>query len=124
MESKVGEVLYEHPAVLEAAVIGVPDPSREETVKAFIVLKPEYRGKVTAEEIVKFCRERLAAYKVPRIIEFRDELPKSAVGEILRRVLKERSEEKVINVSQNYLPNIIILNLSAALAAEFAMYPK
>jgi len=124
MESKVEKVLYEHPAVLEAAVIGVPDPYRGETVKAFIVLKPEYRGKVTAEEIVKFCRERLAAYKVPRIIEFRDELPKSAVGKILRRVLKERSEEKVINVSQNYLPNIIILNLSAALAAEFAMYPK
>jgi long-chain acyl-CoA synthetase len=124
MESKVEEVLYEHPAVLEAAVIGVPDPYRGETVKAFIVLKPEYRGKVTAEEIIKFCRERLAAYKVPRIIEFRDELPKSAVGKILRRVLKERSEEKVINVSQNYLPNIIILNLSAALAAEFAMYPK
>ena len=124
MESKVEEVLYEHPAVLEAAVIGVPDPYRGETVKAFIVLKPEYRGKVTAEEIIKFCRERLAAYKVPRIIEFRDELPKSAVGKILRRVLKERSEEKVINVSQNYLPNIIILNLSAALVAEFAMYPK
>jgi long-chain acyl-CoA synthetase len=124
MESKVEKVLYEHPAVLEAAVIGVPDPYRGETVKAFIVLKPEYRGKVTAEEIIKFCRERLAAYKVPRIIEFRDELPKSAVGKILRRVLKERSEEKVINVSQNYLPNIIILNLSAALAAEFAMYPK
>jgi long-chain acyl-CoA synthetase len=124
MESKVEKVLYEHPAVLEAAVIGVPDPYRGETVKAFIVLKPEYRGKVTAEEIIKFCRERLAAYKVPRIIEFRDELPKSAVGKILRRVLKERSEEKVINVSQNYLPNIIILNLSAALATEFAMYPK
>jgi|GEM_PF-2779926 len=124
MESKVEKVLYEHPAVLEAAVIGVPDPYRGETVKAFIVLKPEYRGKVTAEEIIKFCRERLAAYKVPRIIEFRDELPKSAVGKILRRVLKERSEEKVINISQNYLPNIIILNLSAALAAEFAMYPK
>jgi long-chain acyl-CoA synthetase len=77
---EVEEVLYEHPAVLEAAVIGVPDPYRGETVKAFIVLKPEYRGKVTAEEIIKFCRERLAAYKVPRIIEFRDELPKSAVG--------------------------------------------
>ncbi|NHW89387.1 MAG: long-chain fatty acid--CoA ligase, partial [Archaeoglobales archaeon] len=64
------------------------------TVKAFIVLKPEYRGKVTAEEIIKFCRERLAAYKVPRIIEFRDELPKSAVGKILRRMLKEEEAKK------------------------------
>jgi len=91
---EVEEVLYEHPAVLEAAVIGVPDPYRGETVKAFIVLKPEYRGKVTAEEIIKFCRERLAAYKVPKIIEFRDELPKSAVGKILRRVLKEEEAKK------------------------------
>jgi long-chain acyl-CoA synthetase len=92
---EVEEVLYEHPAVLEAAVIGVPDPYRGETVKAFIVLKPEYRGKVTAEEIIKFCRERLAAYKVPRIIEFRDELPKSLVGKILRRVLKEEELAKL-----------------------------
>jgi long-chain acyl-CoA synthetase len=92
---EVEEVLYEHPAVLEAAVIGVPDPYRGETVKAFIVLKPEYRGKVTAEEIIKFCREKLAAYKVPRIIEFRDELPKSLVGKILRRVLKEEELAKL-----------------------------
>ncbi len=91
---EVEEVLYEHPAVLEAAVIGVPDPYRGETVKAFIVLKPEYRGKVTEEEIIKFCRERLAAYKVPRIVEFRDELPKSTVGKILRRVLKEEELKK------------------------------
>ncbi len=88
---EVEEVLYEHPAVLEAAVVGVPDEYRGETVKAFIVLKPEYKGKVTEKEIEQFCRERLAAYKVPKIIEFRDELPKSAVGKILRRVLREES---------------------------------
>ncbi|ADC66365.1 AMP-dependent synthetase and ligase [Ferroglobus placidus DSM 10642] len=88
---EVEEVLYEHPAVLEAAVVGVPDKYRGETVKAFVVLKPEYRGKVTEKEIEQFCRERLAAYKVPKIIEFRDELPKSAVGKILRRVLREES---------------------------------
>ena len=88
---EVEEVLYEHPAVLEAAVVGVPDKYRGETVKAFIVLKPEYKGKVTEKEIEQFCRERLAAYKVPKIIEFRDELPKSAVGKILRRVLREES---------------------------------
>ncbi len=91
---EVEEVLYEHPAVLEAAVVGVPDPYRGETVKAFIVLKPEYRGKVSEEEIIQFCKERLAAYKVPRIIEFRDELPKSAVGKILRRVLREEEIKK------------------------------
>ncbi|WP_456369673.1 AMP-binding enzyme, partial [Geoglobus sp.] len=87
---EVEEVLYEHPAVLECAVIGVPDKYRGETVKAFIVLKEEYKGKVDEKEIEKFCRERLAAYKVPRLIEFVDELPKSAVGKILRRVLRER----------------------------------
>ncbi|MEM2030297.1 MAG: AMP-binding protein, partial [Archaeoglobaceae archaeon] len=91
---EVEEVLYEHPAVLEAAVIGVPDPYRGETVKAFIALKPEYKGKVSEDEIIKFCKERLAAYKVPKIIEFRDELPKSAVGKVLRRVLKEEEMKK------------------------------
>ncbi|WP_290597452.1 MULTISPECIES: long-chain-fatty-acid--CoA ligase [unclassified Archaeoglobus] len=91
---EVEEVLYEHPAVVEAAVVGVPDPYRGETVKAFIVLKPEYKGKVSEEEIIKFCRERLAAYKVPRIVEFRDELPKSAVGKILRRVLRDEEIKK------------------------------
>ncbi|MEM3179652.1 MAG: long-chain fatty acid--CoA ligase, partial [Archaeoglobaceae archaeon] len=91
---EVEEVLYEHPAVLEAAIIGVPDPYRGETVKAFIVLKPELKGKVSEEEIIKFCKERLAAYKVPKIVEFRDELPKSAVGKILRRMLKEEETKK------------------------------
>ncbi|MEM2119845.1 MAG: long-chain fatty acid--CoA ligase [Archaeoglobaceae archaeon] len=91
---EVEEVLYEHPAVLEAAVIGVPDPYRGETVKAFIALKPEYKGKVSEEEIIKFCKERLAAYKVPKIIEFRDELPKTLVGKILRRALREEELKK------------------------------
>jgi len=91
---EVEEVLYEHPAILEAAVVGVPDPYRGETVKAFIVIKEEYKGKLTEEEIINFCRERLAPYKVPRIIEFREELPKSAVGKILRRVLREEELRK------------------------------
>ncbi|WP_202319920.1 long-chain-fatty-acid--CoA ligase [Archaeoglobus neptunius] len=91
---EVEEVLYEHPAVMEAAVVGVPDPYRGETVKAFVVLKPEYADKVTEEDIIKFCKERLAAYKVPKIVEFRDELPKSAVGKILRRVLRDEELKK------------------------------
>ncbi|GAB6887902.1 long-chain fatty acid--CoA ligase [Desulfothermus okinawensis JCM 13304] len=86
---EVENVLYKHPAVQEAAVIGVPDEYRGETVKAYIALKPEYKGNVTEEEIINFCRENLANFKVPRIVEFRDELPKSAVGKILRRKLKE-----------------------------------
>lgn len=90
---EVEEVLFEHPAIQEAAVIGVPDSYRGETVKAFIVLKS---GKtVTEEELEAYCREKLAAYKVPRLFEFRDELPKSIVGKVLRRVLLEEEKQKM-----------------------------
>lgn len=83
----VEEVLYEHPAVQEAVVIGVPDPYRGETVKAVIVQKA---GKsTTEEEIIKYCKENMAAYRVPAIVEFRKELPKTAVGKILRRALRD-----------------------------------
>lgn len=84
---EVEEVLYSHPAVLEAAVAGVPDSYRGEMVKAFVVLK--VNTTCTAEELAAFCRERLAPYKVPRLIEFRQELPKTQVGKVLRRVLVE-----------------------------------
>jgi long-chain acyl-CoA synthetase len=84
---EVEEVLFAHPQILEAAVAGVPDSYRGETVKAFIVPKPGTTP--TAEEIVAFCRERLAPYKVPRQIEFRQELPKTQIGKVLRRVLVE-----------------------------------
>lgn len=90
---EIEEVLYEHPKVQEAAVIGVPDEYRGETVKAFIVCKQGENA--TEEEIVQFCKQRLAAYKVPKMIEFRDELPKSNIGKILRRVLVEEEKQKI-----------------------------
>jgi long-chain acyl-CoA synthetase len=84
---EVEEVLYAHPKVLEAAVIGVPDERSGARVKAFVVLR---EGEIaTADEIIAFCREQLAAYKVPKHVEFRKELPKSNIGKVLRRVLKE-----------------------------------
>ncbi|MEY8747331.1 long-chain-fatty-acid--CoA ligase [Bacillales bacterium AN1005] len=89
---EVEEVLYEHPAVQEAAVVGVKDSYRGETVKAFIVLK---EGAQTSEdELNKYMRERIASFKVPRIYEFCKELPKSAIGKILRRELKENGTEE------------------------------
>lgn len=82
---EVEEVLFSHPQVLEAAVAGVPDTYRGETVKAFVVAKPGMSP--SAEELIAHCRTQLAAYKVPRQIEFRAELPKTQVGKVLRRVL-------------------------------------
>jgi acyl-CoA synthetase (AMP-forming)/AMP-acid ligase II len=71
----------------EAAAVGVPDPRQGETVKTFVVLKEGQTA--TEEESIAFCRERLAAYKAPRIVEFRADLPKSIVGKMLRRTLRE-----------------------------------
>ncbi|HEY8497907.1 MAG TPA: long-chain fatty acid--CoA ligase [Limnochordales bacterium] len=84
---EVEDVLYEHPAVKEAAVVGVQDPYRGETVRAYVVLRQGQHA--TSQELEAFCRERLAAYKVPRQFVFMDELPKSLVGKVLRRVLRE-----------------------------------
>jgi long-chain acyl-CoA synthetase len=90
---EIEEVLYEHEKVQEVVVAGVPDPYRGETVKAYIVLKEHQ--KATIEEFNEYARQHLAAYKVPRIYEFRDELPKTAVGKILRRALIEEEKEKL-----------------------------
>ncbi len=88
---EVEEVIYNHPSVKMVAVVGVEDSYRGEVVKAFVVPKENYYGRVTEEEIIKFCKERLAAYKVPRVVEFRDELPVSGAGKVLRRVLREHA---------------------------------
>lgn len=89
---EVEEVLYEHPAVKEVVVAGIPDTYRGETVKAYVVLKEGYT--VTIEELNAFTRKSLAAYKVPRKYEFREELPKTAVGKILRRALLDEENNK------------------------------
>ena len=85
---EVEDVLYEHEAVREAAVVGVPDEYRGETVKAFVSLRP---GRTAdAEELIAFCKERMAAYKYPRQVEFLDEIPKTVTGKLLRRELRGR----------------------------------
>ncbi len=89
----VEEVLYNHPQVKAAGVVGVPDPKVGNVIKAYVVLQSEARGKVSEEEIMEFCRQKLAHYKVPGIVEFRGELPKTDVGKVSRRELREEAEE-------------------------------
>ena len=88
--TEIESLMYEHPAVLEACVIGAKDARRGETVKALIVARPEWRGRVDAQQVIDWCHENMAAYKCPRIIEFVDALPKSGAGKILWRELAER----------------------------------
>ncbi|MCA1063630.1 long-chain-fatty-acid--CoA ligase [Rossellomorea aquimaris] len=90
---EIEEVLYEHPAIQEVVAAGVPDAYRGETVKAYVVLKEGET--LTEEELNEFARKFLAAYKVPRIYEFRKELPKTAVGKILRRALVDEERKKI-----------------------------
>ena len=89
----VEEVLYSHPQIKAAGVVGVPDPKVGHLIKAYVVLQSEARGKISEEEIMGFCRDNLAHYKVPKIIEFRGELPKTDVGKVSRRELREEAEE-------------------------------
>lgn len=91
---EVEEVLYGYPGIKLAAAVGVPDPYRGENVKAFIVPKDEAKGSLDTDDIISFCRKHLSAYKIPRIIEFRDELALSPAGKILRRVLREEERRK------------------------------
>ncbi|MCF8568358.1 AMP-binding protein [Alicyclobacillus tolerans] len=82
-------MLIRHPAIMQAAVIGVPDDQRGEVVKAFVVLKPEHRDSVTPQDIIEWSKQHMAAYKYPRYVEFREVLPASGTGKLLRRLLRE-----------------------------------
>ncbi|MGD9412873.1 MAG: AMP-binding protein, partial [Desulfobacterales bacterium] len=92
---ELDDVLMGHPKILEACAVGIPHEYRGETVKAFIVTKEGEA--LTEEEVTRYCKENLAAYKVPKIFEFVDELPKSTVGKVLRRKLKEMELAKMKN---------------------------
>ncbi len=90
---EVEEVIFQHPKVQDVAVAGVPDPKRGETVKAYVVLKPGQQCSV--DEIRSFCKERLAPYKVPTLVDFRTELPMTQAGKVLRRQLVEEDKAKL-----------------------------
>jgi long-chain acyl-CoA synthetase len=92
--SEVEAALQDHPTVIGACVVGVPDPKVGERIKAIVVLKEDARG-VGGNELTKWCRERLAVYKVPSYIEFRDMLPKSKVGKLLRREVRDDEMRKM-----------------------------
>jgi long-chain acyl-CoA synthetase len=89
---EIDEVLFRHPKVAEAVAVGIPDEYRGETIKVFVTLKPGQTA--TEEEIIEFCKDKLAPYKRPKRVEFRDTIPKSAVGKVLRKVLRTEEEEK------------------------------
>jgi long-chain acyl-CoA synthetase len=90
----VEEVLFQHPQIKAAGVVGVPDPKVGQLIKAYVVLQSEARGKISEEDIIEYCRENMAHYKVPNIIEFRGELPKTDVGKVSRRELREEEAEE------------------------------
>jgi long-chain acyl-CoA synthetase len=91
---EVENLLMKHPAISQAAVIGVPDSIRGESVKAFVVIHPEYDSRITPEEIILWSREKMAAYKYPRYVEFRQGLPLTGTGKLLRRLLAEEEKSK------------------------------
>jgi fatty-acyl-CoA synthase len=100
--SEVESLMYQHPAVLEACVIGTSEAYRGETVKALVVPRAEWRGRIDEQALIAWCRENMAAYKVPRIIAFVDALPKSGSGKIQWRELQER--ENAASLSRSALP--------------------
>ncbi|MEH7086662.1 long-chain fatty acid--CoA ligase [Neobacillus drentensis] len=98
--TEVESYLYNHPAIQQACVVGVPDPRRGETVKAFVILNEGFEGNVNAEEIIEWSKQHMAAYKYPRLIEFRKQLPMTSSGKILWRTLQEEEKVKVSNQVQ------------------------
>ena len=92
-------MLQDHPAIVGASVIGIPDPKVGERIKAVVVLKQDARG-VGGTELMKWCRDRLAPYKVPSYIEFRDILPKSKVGKLLRREIRDEERRRIAKGEQ------------------------
>jgi long-chain acyl-CoA synthetase len=92
--SEVEAVLQDHPTVIGACVVGIPDPKVGERIKAIVVLKEDARG-VSGTDLIRWCRDRLAAYKVPGYIEFRDMLPKSKVGKLLRREIRDEERRRI-----------------------------
>lgn len=95
--TEVESILYKHPAVEQACVIGVPDERRGETAKAFIILNEKDRGSVSEEDIINWSKQHMAAYKYPRYVEFVEQLPMSGSGKILWRKLQEREKAKAGN---------------------------
>ena len=93
--TEIESLMYQHPAILEACVIGTPDAHRGETVKAVVVLRPEWRGRVDEQAIIDWSRDHMAAYKCPRIVEFVEALPKSGAGKIMWRELQDREAAAV-----------------------------
>jgi acyl-CoA synthetase (AMP-forming)/AMP-acid ligase II len=91
--AEVEAIMYRHPAIAEVGVVGVPDPYRGEDVLAFVVPRPDAKGKVAEAEIVEWCRQEMAVYKAPRRVRFVDALPKTASGKILKRALRETARE-------------------------------
>lgn len=96
MPKEVEEKLCEHPAILEVGVVSAPDPNIGETIKAYIALKPEYREKIFTHDIIEWSKGKMAAYKYPRQVEFVNILPRTSIGKIFRRKLRERAAKKIL----------------------------
>lgn len=95
--TEVESYLYKHPAIQQAVVVGIPDPRRGESVKAFVILNDGYEGKISEEEIIEWSKQHMAAYKYPREVEFRTQFPMTSSGKILWRKLQEEEREKAEN---------------------------
>jgi long-chain acyl-CoA synthetase len=100
--TRVDEVLFEHPAVASAVTIGIPDPERpgSERIKAFVVLRPDHAGRVTADDIICHCREKLAPYAVPKAVEFRESLPLTVTEKLFKKRLRDEEAEKAARVQE------------------------